>query len=189
VSRFKTITQLFVTFLKIGGFTIGGGFAMVPIIQREAVEVRRWATEEEMLDIIALAPSIPGVIGINMATAIGIKAGGVSGALASTLGMITPSVAVIVLIAWVFDDFLSVALVQQAFVGIRAAVAAMMVSAVIRLARSVVKDWFQIVLFSGALLANILFRAPAQYILIFSAALAAAAVALSISHLNETGKK
>ncbi|MDR1704231.1 MAG: chromate transporter [Clostridiales bacterium] len=185
----KTLWQLFYTFIKIGGFTIGGGYAMVPIIQREAVDVKHWATEEEMLDIIALAPSMPGVIGVNTATALGSKVAGVPGALAATLGMVTPSLIVIVLIAWVFDDFLSIALVQQAFIGVRAAVAALMVSAVIRLAKGAVKDWFQIILFFGALFANLIFGVPAQYVLISCAALAVAAVALSLVRLKEAGKR
>lgn len=173
----KELWKLYYTFVKIGGFTLGGGYAMIPIIQREAVDVKKWASEEEMVDMITLAQSMPGVVGINTATALGTKVAGIPGALSATLGMVTPSLIIIILIAAVFDEFQKIEMVKQAFVGIRAAIAALMFSAVVRLMKTAVKDWFQIILFVAAIICILILDIKPQYVLIASAG---TAIALSL---------
>ncbi len=170
MKKLNILWDLFRTFIKIGGFTVGGGYAMIPIIQREAVEIKNWATEDEMADIITMGPSMPGVVGINIATALGTKVAKVPGALAAALGMVTPSVVIIMIIAWVLEDFQKILIIQYAFIGIRAAVAALMLNAVIRLTKTSVKDWFQITLFLASALLVIFAVIQTQYVLIICAA-------------------
>lgn len=124
------LIELFSAFARISGFTIGGGYVMLPIMQREVVEAKGWITAEEMVDCYALGQSIPGIIAINTATLIGFRQRGLPGAIASAIGMAAPSVIVILLIAAFCSHFLDIPWVQRAFAGIRAAVVAMMAMAV-----------------------------------------------------------
>ncbi|MBQ3133772.1 MAG: chromate transporter [Clostridia bacterium] len=123
----KTIFQLFVTFAKIGGFTFGGGLAMLPLIQHETVERRKWVTEQDIMDILAIAESTPGPIAINSATFIGYQTAGFWGAFAATFGVILPSFVVISIIATVLTAFQQNLYVQYAFNGIRAGMLALIV--------------------------------------------------------------
>ena len=125
----KTLWQVFVTFFKIGAFTFGGGYAMIPLIQREAVENRHWVTDEDILDIITIAESTPGPIAINTATFVGYRAAGVLGSVAGTLGVVLPSFCIILLISYVLREFQDIKAVQYAFAGIRAGVLALIIKA------------------------------------------------------------
>ena len=120
---------VFAAFFKIGAFTFGGGYAMIPLIQREAVEKHKWVTDEDILDIIAIAESTPGPIAINSATFVGYRAAGVLGSLCATLGVVLPSFITILLISFVLKEFQQVQVVQYAFTGIRAGVLALIVKA------------------------------------------------------------
>jgi chromate transporter len=162
----RTLFTLYISFLKIGGLTFGGGHAMIPIIQRVAVDEKSWATNEEMTDYITIGQSIPGVVAINMATAVGRKVAGVRGAIAATLGMATPSFIMMILIAAVFDDLLKYAYVEKAFMGVRAAVAALILTAALKLAKNAVKNILQLI-FALSSFAFILFlNVPQQYLII-----------------------
>lgn len=123
------ILTLFATFLKIGAFTFGGGYAMIPLIQKEISENRGWVSDEDILDIIAIAESTPGPIAINAATFVGYKVCGFWGAAFSTFGVVLPSFIVITLISFVLREFEKIKLVQYAFFGIRAGVLALIVKA------------------------------------------------------------
>jgi chromate transporter len=166
MTKVKLLWTLYHTFLKIGGFTLGGGYAMIPIIQREAVETRKWVSEDEMLDILTLAQSMPGVIGINSATSLGIKVAGIPGALAATFGMVTIPIVFIIILATVFSQVMSYVQVQWAFVGVRAAVAALMAGAVLKLLKNAVTDIFQDRLFLGAIAGTVVFGIQPQYVLV-----------------------
>ena len=128
-SKFKTLGQIFATFFKIGAFTFGGGYAMIPLIQRETVEKRHWVTDEDILEIIAIAESTPGPIAINAATFVGYRKMGFWGAFAATFGVVLPSFIIISLIAQVLDWFGNAKIVQYAFFGIRAGVLALILKA------------------------------------------------------------
>ncbi len=132
----KELVKLFTAFFRIGLFTFGGGFSMLPMLQREVVEHYGWATEEELLDYFAIGQCTPGIIAVNTATLVGAKQRGTLGALFATLGVITPSIIIILIIAAVLERFLHLPAVAHAFGGIRVAVAALIVSAVIRLFRA-----------------------------------------------------
>ncbi len=132
-NKARIIWQLFSTFFKIGAFTFGGGYAMMPLIQREVVEKHKWITDEEMLDVFAISESTPGPVAINMATFIGYNRLGVLGSFFSTFGVVLPSVIVIVLISGAYEAFRSNMWVDFAFKGVRAAVSVLLINNVIRL--------------------------------------------------------
>lgn len=128
--------SLFSTFFKIGAFTLGGGYAMIPIIEREVVEKHQWIEKEEFLDLIAIAQSCPGVFAINISTFIGYKLGKIKGALCSAAGTALPSFIIILLIAMFFHHFMDVAWVAAMFRGIRPAVVALIAVPTFNLAKS-----------------------------------------------------
>ena len=126
-ARFKPLWELFITFLRIGAFTFGGGYAMIPLIQREAVEKHGWVSDEDILEVVAIAESTPGPIAINAATFIGYRLAGFFGAVCASLGVVLPSFVVILLISGILRQFQHIDVVRNAFVGIRAGVLALIV--------------------------------------------------------------
>ena len=131
--------NLFLTFMKIGAFTFGGGYAMIPLIQREVVEEKKWISESELMDMIAIAESTPGPIAINSATFVGHHVGGFWGAFCATLGVILPSFAIIAAISYVLQQFERLRAVKYAFLGIRAGVLALILKAFWNMARQIPK--------------------------------------------------
>lgn len=136
----KTLIDLFSTFCRIGGLTFGGGYAMLPIIQKEIVEEKKWATEEEVLDYYAVGQCTPGIIAVNTATFIGYKVHGIIGAIVATLGVVFPSLIIITIIAALLKNFANYSIVQHAFSGIRVVVIALIVSAILKLAKTSIKN-------------------------------------------------
>ena len=136
----KTLIDLFFTFCRIGGLTFGGGYAMLPIIQKEIVEEKKWATEEEVLDYYAVGQCAPGRIAVNTATFIGYKVHGIIGAIVATLGVVFPSLIIITIIAALLKNFANYSIVQHAFSGIRVVVIALIVSAILKLAKTSIKN-------------------------------------------------
>ena len=132
----KRLFEIFGIFFKIGLFTIGGGYAMLPIIQKEVVESKGWMTDEEFLDAISLTNSLPGLLATNSATFVGYRVAEVPGAVAAVLGAATPSVVIILLVAMVFTNIIEYPLVQNIFNGVRPAVVALIFYAVVKLAKS-----------------------------------------------------
>ena len=131
--------SLFLTFMKIGTFTFGGGYAMIPLIQREVVEEKKWINESELMDMIAIAESTPGPIAINSATFVGHHVGGFWGAFCATVGVILPSFAIIAAISYVLQQFERLRAVKYAFLGIRAGVLALILKAFWNMARQIPK--------------------------------------------------
>lgn len=140
--RLRRLLSLFGVFFKIGAFTFGGGYAMIPLVQREIAEKRGWIEEGDILDIVAIAESTPGPIAINSATFVGYKVGGFWGAVAATIGVIVPSFAVIAVIAHVLRQFESLEVVKYAFNGVRAAVLALIVKALVSMYKQCSKNLF-----------------------------------------------
>lgn len=130
------LLDLFYIFAKIGAFTIGGGYAMVPLIQSEVVDKRNWIEREEFIDILAVAQSTPGALAINMATFIGYRKKGILGAIVATLGCVLPSFIIILVVAMFFTRLMNVNMVQRAFMGIRPAVAALIAFSVYKIAKT-----------------------------------------------------
>ena len=134
--------DMFLSFAKVGVMTFGGGYAMLPILQREIVENKKWATEEELMDYFAIGQCTPGVIAVNTATFIGQKNKGIPGAIMATLGVVFPSVVIISLLAGVIEAFSHLTVVQHAFGGIRICVCVLIFNAVYKLYKKAVVDKF-----------------------------------------------
>lgn len=147
--------KLFLAFAKIGALTFGGGYAMLPMLQREIVEKNKWATEDELLNYFAVGQCTPGIIAVNTATFVGYKEKGVLGSIFSTLGVIFPSVVIITLISALIQNFLDYEIVQNAMAGIRVAVFVLIMSSVLKLLKKSVKDIPTILIFSSVLLLSV----------------------------------
>lgn len=138
--KLKKIFQLFITFIKIGAFTFGGGYAMVPLIQRETVEKKKWINDDDILEIVAIAESTPGPIAVNSATFVGYKTAGVLGAAAATIGVVLPSFTIIYFISFVIDKFENNTAVKYAFSGVRAGVLALIIKALWTMSKKSAKN-------------------------------------------------
>jgi chromate transporter len=136
--KFSYLT-LFWIFFKIGSFTFGGGFAMIPLIEREIL-AKKWVDKKDITDTVAIAQSLPGAVAINMALLVGYRIRRIPGAIVAALGSVLPSFIIIVLIAMVFTNFQDNLIVQKAFLGVRAAVVALILEAAIRLGKDAVYD-------------------------------------------------
>lgn len=133
------ILELFLTFARIGLFTFGGGYAMIPLIEDICVEKKKWITHDEMMNLAVIAESTPGPIAINCATFVGFRQGGLTGAAAATVGMTVPSFCIIFLISMFLDDFLTITWIAHAFMGIKIAVGILIVDAAVKMIRKMKK--------------------------------------------------
>lgn len=136
----RILLELFLTFAKVGVMTFGGGYAMLPILQREVVDNKGWATEEELMDYFAIGQCTPGVIAVNTATFIGQKTKGLWGGIIATLGVVFPSLVILSALAGVIEAFSHLTWVQNAFGGIRVCVCVLILNAVVKLYRKAVVD-------------------------------------------------
>lgn len=158
--------ELFVTFFKLGLFTIGGGVAMIPILSDIMVKDKKWFTEDEMIDIIAICQGLPGVIAINMATYVGFKKRKLLGSFVATLGVILPSFVIIVIIAKGMNFIDGNSYVQGALGGLRAAALGLILIAVYQVAKGVVKDWFSAVGAVSSFVLIAVFKINVVYIIV-----------------------
>ncbi len=148
--KIKRVLSLFCAFFKIGAFTFGGGYAMIPLIQKEAVDNKGWITDDDILEIIAIAESTPGPIAINAATFVGYRTAGFWGAACATFGVVLPSFVIILAISFVLRQFQQLKAVQYAFQGIRAGVLALLLKALWTMYRKAEKHWVSYVVMAGA---------------------------------------
>jgi chromate transporter len=146
----KKALKLFFVFLKIGAFTFGGGYAMIPLIHKEIVEKYGWITDEEMLDMLAIAESTPGVIAVNSSTFVGYRVGGMLGATLATLGVVLPSLIIISVISIFLVEFKSLSYVKYAFEGIRAGAIVLIFNASLQMAKISKKSAFNILIMGGS---------------------------------------
>ena len=151
-----SLWTLFITFAKVGVMTFGGGYAMLPILEREVVKNHNWTTSEQMLDYYAIGQCTPGIIAVNVSTFIGYKTRGILGAIVATFGMVFPSLVIITALASVLKMFQDNVYVKKAFAGIRIAVCALMVTAVIGLVRKAVSNIPTAIVAVAALLLQLL---------------------------------
>ena len=152
----KDLWELYWTYLKIGCVSFGGGYAMLPLLERELVTKKGWTTMEELRDYFAIGQCTPGVIALNVSTFIGTKKKGTAGAIAAALGFLTCPIALIILIAAFLTNFADLPVVQHAFAGIRVCICVLIVQAVLRLWKSSVVDVFTFVLYLVILTLNAL---------------------------------
>ena len=175
----KELLTLFLTFAKVGVMTFGGGYAMLPILQREVVENKGWTTDEELTDYFAIGQCTPGVIAVNTATFIGQKRRGILGGIVATLGVVFPSLVIIAALAGVITTFSQLAWVQHAFAGIRVCVCVLIFNAVLKLWKGAVKDVWGLVIFLVILALSVFTKlSPIIYVL------AAAVAGLLIKNLG-----
>lgn len=164
------LLDLFCAFFRIGLFTFGGGYAMLPLLQREIVEKKKWATEEEMLDYFAVGQCTPGVIAVNTATFVGFKEKKLSGAIFATLGIVSPSLVIITVIAALLSNFAHIAAVQNAFAGIRVAVCVLILNSIVKLWKKSVVDKLTLGVFIAVFLGSVLLSHVSPVVFIVAAA-------------------
>lgn len=152
----KELMDLFIAFARVGALTFGGGYAMLPILQREIVEKNNWATDEELMDYYAIGQCTPGVIAVNTATFMGQKNKGIIGGIMATLGVVMPSLIIITAIAAFISNFSDLAIVKNAFAGVRVCVCVLIFNAVVKLWKSSVVDKATMIIFIGVFLGSAL---------------------------------
>lgn len=177
----KVLLDLYISWFKMGLFTFGGGYAMLPMIQKEVIEKHHWATEDEIMDYYALGQVTPGIIAVNTATFVGYKIKGVIGGIASTLGVVSPSVVIISLIAGLISNFSELEVVQHALKGIQVAVCVLMFTAIRGLYKKGVKGTIPFVIFVAAFILSY-FTSISTVILVIIAGVAGYVISV-------TGKK
>ena len=162
-----TLKELFVTFARVGVMTFGGGYAMLPILQREIVENKHWATDEELTDYVAIAQCTPGAIAVNTATFIGQKHRGITGGIFATLGVVSPSLIIILILAGFISTFAHLPAVINAFAGIRVCVCVLIFNAVSKLWKGAVTNRLGLAIFFIVALGSMLFDiSPVIFVLI-----------------------
>ena len=165
--------DLFFTFMRIGGLTFGGGYAMLPMLQKEVVENKKWATEEELMDYYAIGQCTPGVIAINTATFIGTKITGIPGAVAASVGVVFPSFVIITIIALFIRNFAEYEMVRHALSGITVAVFVLIVDAVLKLSKKSIIDKVGILIAAAVFLISLLTDISAAWLVIAAGILGA----------------
>ena len=179
----KELWDLFWTFAKMGVMTFGGGYAMLPILQREVVESKHWVSEEEIMDYYAIGQCTPGIIAVNTATFIGQKKRGIAGGIMATLGVVFPSVVIISILAGLITNFSHLVWVQNAFAGIQVCVCVLIFNAVMKLLKKSVVDQRTAAIFAVVLVGSVfLDLSPAWFVI------AAAVAGILLKNLEVKGK-
>ena len=163
---FKELAKVFAAFFRIGAFTFGGGIAMIPLIQKEASEKNKWVTDDDILEIIAIAESTPGPIAINSATFVGYRACGVVGSIAATLGVVLPSFLIILALSFVLQQFQQLRAVQYAFQGIRAGVLALLCKSLWTMYKKSPKGWVGYIAMGAAFILTAFFSVNVIFVII-----------------------
>ena len=166
----KLLIELFFIFAKIGLFTFGGGYAMFPIIKAELIEKRGWITEDELMDYYAIGQCTPGIIAVNVATFVGKKLKGIAGGTMSTIGVVFPSVIIILVIASCISNFADLWFVQSAFSGIRVAVIVLILNTILSMWKKSVKKPFDYIVFLLALILSFFNIVSSVIVVVTSAA-------------------
>ena len=177
------LLELFIAFAKVGVMTFGGGYAMIPILEREIVDKHGWASSEELMDYYAVGQCTPGVIAVNTATFIGQKCAGTLGGIVATLGVVFPSLVIICVIAGILTNFADIPAVKSAFAGIRVCVCVLIFNAVMKLLKKSVVDKRTAAIFAVVLVGSVFLRiSPAWFVI------AAAAAGIILKNLEVKGK-
>lgn len=169
--KFSDLAELFLVFFKIGAVTFGGGYAMLPMLERELAEKRNWTTRETMLDYYAIGQSTPGIIAVNVATFIGFNKAGILGAIVGTMGIVAPSIIIISIIAGCIGNFSQIQWVQKALSGINVAVAALLTKSVWDFGKKAVKNIWGLLLLLAAFVSMYFFGVESLVVILVSASL------------------
>jgi chromate transporter len=166
-----TLWQLFITFLKIGALTFGGGYAMMPVMRKEVVDKKGWVSDDDILKILIISESTPGVLAVNSATFIGYKIAGFKGSLLATMGVIIPSFVIISIISIFLYQYRDITLVSYAFLGIKAGIAVLIFKAGLKLAKKLDRNRFTLFVFVAALIVALFSTLSAIYMIVVGAIL------------------
>ena len=163
---FKILINLFMSFFKIGLFTIGGGLAMIPMMEKELINKKHWINDEELLDYYAVSQSTPGIIAVNVATFVGYKQAGIIGGIFATLGIVTPSWIIITILAFFINSISDYPMVQKALKGINVAVASLLTSVIINFSKKTIKNFYNGLFMFLAFVLVFFFKVPSYWIII-----------------------
>ena len=168
IDKIKNLYNLYFSFAKIGTFTIGGGLAMMPMMQSELIEKRKWITDEELIDYYAVGQSTPGIVAVNVATFVGYKQMGIIGGIFATLGMVTPSLVIIMILASLINSINDFPIIQKALKGINVAVAALLTSTIINFMKKTIKKFTNAIFMMISFLLVFVFKLPSFWIILFA---------------------
>ena len=168
IDKIKSLLNLYSSFAKIGTFTIGGGLAMMPMMQAELIEKRKWITDEELIDYYAVGQSTPGIVAVNVATFVGYKQMGIIGGIFATLGMVTPSLVIIMILAGLINSINDFPIIQKALKGINVAVAALLTSTIINFMKKTIKKFTNAIFMLISFLLVFVFKLPSFWIILFA---------------------
>lgn len=168
IDKIKNLFNLYYSFAKIGTFTIGGGLAMMPMMQSELIEKRKWITDEELIDYYAVGQSTPGIVAVNVATFVGYKQMGIVGGIFATLGMVTPSLVIIMILASLINSINDFPIIQKALKGINVAVAALLTSTIINFMKKTIKKFTNAIFMMISFLLVFVFKLPSFWIILFA---------------------
>lgn len=168
IDKIKNLFNLYFSFAKIGTFTIGGGLAMMPMMQSELIEKRKWITDEELIDYYAVGQSTPGIVAVNVATFVGYKQMGIIGGIFATLGMVTPSLVIIMVLASLINSINDFPIIQKALKGINVAVAALLTSTIINFMKKTIKKFTNAIFMMISFLLVFVFKLPSFWIILFA---------------------
>ena len=168
IDKIKNLLNLYFSFAKIGTFTIGGGLAMMPMMQAELIEKRKWITDEELIDYYAVGQSTPGIVAVNVATFVGYKQMGIIGGIFATLGMVTPSLVIIMILAGLINSINDYPVVKKALKGINVAVAALLTSTIINFMKKTIKMFTNAIFMMISFLLVFVLKLPSFWIIIFA---------------------
>ena len=160
------LAELYLAFFRTGIFTFGGGLAMMPMLQKELIEKKHWLTEEDLIDYYAIGQSTPGIIAVNVATFVGYRQAGVLGAIVATLGIISPSIIIITILAGTINSISEYPRVQAALKGINVAVAALLTTVIIKFAKKTIKNVWNVLYMLLAFVCIFWFKVPSVIIII-----------------------
>ena len=168
IEKIKNLLNLYSSFAKIGTFTIGGGLAMMPMMQAELIEKRKWITDEELIDYYAVGQSTPGIVAVNVATFVGYKQMGIIGGIFATLGMVTPSLVIIMILASLINSINDFPIIQKALKGINVAVAALLTSTIINFMKKTIKKFTNAIFMLISFLLVFVLKLPSFWIILFA---------------------
>lgn len=185
-NKLLQLLDLYYTFAKIGTFTIGGGLAMMPMMERELINKKGWITEEDLLDYYAIGQSTPGIVAVNVSTFVGFRQFGIIGGIVATLGMVTPSLVIITILAGLIQSISDYPYVQKALNGINVAVAALLTNVIYKFAKKTIKNLFNALCMLVAFSLIFFFKVPSFWIIIASLTIG---VIISIVKVRKAAKK
>ncbi len=185
-TKLQKLITLFTTFFKMALFTVGGGYAMLPVMEQEFVKRKKWVKPEDIVDVLAIVQSVPGIIAVNAAVFVGNKVGGVAGGFAAGLGVVAPSYIIIVIVAAFMGNLGQVDLIEKAFVGVRSGVCALILLAAISLGKKVMKGRFEWIMAIAAFICIVILKINVMLLVALGGVIGMVRYFINLKKMNET---